>query len=63
MNSIYELYSEIIKAALDTVYSVVTVNDFVKDATNTRKVLVLRHDLDKNIKLVEILKSTELKIL
>lgn len=48
MNFTYELYSEIIKAALDSGYSVVTVNDFVKDATNTRKVLVLRHDLDKN---------------
>ena len=49
------------KSSTDTVYSVVTVNDFEKDATNTRKVLILRHDLDKNIKLVEILKSTALK--
>lgn len=48
MNFTYEHYALIIKQALDAGYRVLTVNEFVSDKYEGEKVLVLRHDLDKN---------------
>ena len=48
MNFTYKAYAGIIKAALESGYKVVTVNEFVKNFSKNELVLVLRHDLDKN---------------
>lgn len=51
MNFTYKAYAGIIKAAFESGYKVIPVNDFVKNFSKMNKnelVLVLRHDLDKN---------------
>jgi hypothetical protein len=48
MNFTYKTYSEILKAALDSGYEVLSIRDFLKKSKLPSRVLLLRHDIDKN---------------
>jgi hypothetical protein len=48
MSFTYKAYKEILKSALDSGYEVLSIRDFLQKASTPSKVLLLRHDIDKN---------------
>ncbi len=62
MNFTYKAYSEILKAALDSGYKILCIRDFLKESSTSSKVLLLRHDIDKNPHSMYPLAETELEL-
>jgi len=62
MNFTYKAYSEMLKTALDSGYTVLCIRDLLKKSAIPPKVLVLRHDIDRNPHSMYPLAETELKL-
>jgi hypothetical protein len=62
MNFSYKTYSEILNAALDSGYEILCIRDLLKKSDIPSKVLLLRHDIDKNPHSMYPLAETELKL-
>jgi len=62
MNFTYKAYSQILKAALDSGYEILCIRDFLKKSKFPNKVLLLRHDIDKNPYSMYPLAEIELKL-
>lgn len=62
MSFTYKAYSEILKTALDYGYEVLSIKDFLLKSNLPSKVLLLRHDIDKNPHSMYPLAEVELKI-
>ena len=62
MNFTYKAYSEILKTALDSGYEILCIRDFLKKSHISSKVLLLRHDIDKNPYSMYPLAETELEL-
>lgn len=61
MTFTYKAYSEILKTALDSGYEILCIRDLLKKPRIPSKVLLLRHDIDKNPHSMYPLAETELK--
>lgn len=62
MNFTYKAYSEMLKTALDSGYEVLNIRDLLKKSSIPSKVLLLRHDIDKNPHSMYPLAETELEL-
>ena len=62
MSFTYKAYSEILKSALDSGYEVLSIRDFLQKSSSPSKVLLLRHDIDKNPHSMYPLAEVELKL-
>ena len=62
MNFTYKAYSEMLKTAIDSGYEILCIRDLLKKSTIPSKVLLLRHDIDKNPHSMYPLAETELKL-
>lgn len=62
MNFTYDYYAQIIEQALDSGYRIVTVSDFVSGRFKNEKVMILRHDLDKNPHSMYPMAEVEMKL-
>lgn len=62
MSFTYKAYSEILKSALDSGYEVLSIRNFLQKSSCPSKVLLLRHDIDKNPHSMYPLAEVELKL-
>jgi hypothetical protein len=62
MNFTYKAYSEILKSALDSGYEILCIRDFLTKASIPTKVLLLRHDIDKNPYSMYPMAETEIQL-
>lgn len=62
MNFTYKAYSEMLKTALDSGYAVLCIRDLLKKSSIPPKVLILRHDIDRNPYSMYPLAETELEL-